>query len=106
MEITVSEIRLAILFRIIKFVKCPVGTPYGFGEVVCQIGSYWFYFTDMRMGQFKSLGLSEQANIIHNILIGNVDVGIYEDELNYYRAVILESLKVAPRLNKSRRIAR
>jgi len=102
MEITVSEIRLAILFRIIKFLECPDGN----GEVVCQIGSYWFYFTDMRMGKFKSLGLSEQANIIHNILIGNVDVGIYEDELNYYRAVILESLKVAPRLNKSRRIAR
>lgn len=102
MEITVSEIRLAILFRIIKFLECPDGN----GEVVCQIGSYWFYFTDMRMGKFKSLGLSEQANIIHNILIGNDDVGIYEDELNYYRAVILESLKVAPRLNKSRRIAR
>lgn len=102
MEITVSEIRLAILFRIIKFMECPDG----FGEVVCQIGSYWFYFTDMRMGKFKSLGLSEQADIVYKILIGNVDVGIYEDELNYYRAVILESLKVAPRLNKSRRIAR
>ena len=102
MEITVAEIRLAILFRIIKFIECPDGN----GEVVCQIGSYWFYFTDMRMGKFKSLGLSEQADIVYNILIGNDDVGIYEDELNYYRAVILESLKVAPKLSKSRRIAR
>lgn len=102
MEITVAEIRLAILFRIIKFIECPDGN----GEVVCQIGSYWFYFTDMRMGKFKSLGLSEQADIVYNILIGNDDVGIYEDELNYYRAVILESLKVAPKLNKLRRIAR
>ena len=102
MEITVAEIRLAILFRIIKFIECPDGN----GEVVCQIGSYWFYFTDMGMGKFKSLGLSEQADIVYNILIGNDDVGIYEDELNYYRAVILESLKVAPKLNKSRRIAR
>lgn len=96
----ISLIRLAIALRIIRFMESPHGQ-----EVVCCIGDYWFYFAEeyIEMEEFRKRSITEQAEMVYKALAHNGDFGISDDEVNYYMAVIQDSMRLMPKANHRKR---